>query len=357
MPAHRLRHALLAALVLGAAVVLVTWIVLLLQAEGPRGMPLDLPGRPAPAPTPRADELRPFVPAPAHAPGAPVALRPVERPRMGPPAILGRVVDRATGQAVPSFQVHVIPHAPGSPLERLDDSVPKPFHRLPGVFEVPAAAGRWDVVVRAPGYLPAVAQDIELPALDYKAREFLVDRGDGLTGTVRDRTGHALANIPVFLRIDALDDARDERPQLTTAHTGLDGRFAFTPLPPGDYSVTLLRPDNAEDRTSGLRVTAGRGTTDVTLYITPRHQVQVIVHDTLGRRVPGARVEVRGEQHFASDSTNAEGMIIAEHVPDGAYTVRVTHRGFADGETTFELLGGAGHSVQWVRLTPEATDG
>lgn len=356
MPRSRTSLAVLIALVLGAAVVLVAWLVLLLQADG--GPSFDdeihlarptVEGQAAPM-----DDLHPLPPSPEKAATRQV-LKPKEPERSGPLSVLGRVVDRATGQPVASFQVAVLPHAEGSPIDRLseDGVVSTPYHRVSGAFDFPMPAGRYDVVVRAPGYLPATLSDVVLPATDHRPVVIQVDRGDGISGLAVDRTdGLPLADIKVFLAVQRLDDPEAEPPRIMLATTGLDGRFSFSPLPGGEYSVSLLEPDNEVDRVGAIRIFEGRGPVDVTIWMQPRHQVQLKIQDPRGRPVSGVRVDLRSESHFATGSSNSQGIVVLDHVPDGTFNAHASRRGYRDLDQPIELYGGEGYSVQWLTLEP-----
>lgn len=344
------------ALAAGGVLAAVTWLVLMLEAVPPveDGLdPVRLPHR-GRSSGPGMGELEPLQgmgrgPAPTRR----LAPAPVDKGPQGPEAVIGRVRDRMTGEAIPAFQVDVLEHADGSPLDRLRDSVPLPFHVRSGVFRVDKAAGRWDVVVRAPGYEPLALQDVRLPAEDYKPIPFELDRGSGIGGVVYDRTNQAVPRIKVFLHVQGLDDPDAKPPRIGIAHTGLDGRFHFSPLPAGQYALSLLEQDNTVDFRGGIRVRPGVGTVEVPMMLTERHQVQIVVRNLRNEPLEGARVVLRSDEHYTSAATNANGMAVLPHVPDGSYTATATLNGYRQAEDSFDLVGGSGNNVRWMRLAPD----
>ncbi len=285
--------------------------------------------------------------------------RPATRPRelateepapQGPEGVLGLVVDAADGAPIPVFQVHVLEADQADPLDRLDDTVSRPFHVRTGVFLVEQPEGVWDVVVQAPGYEPGVLRAVRTPAPDRAPHRVELRRGPGIVGLVVDGRLAPVEGVPVFLEVVELFSPEASPPRIRTAKTGADGRFSFSPLPDGEYAVALLEPTNRVDRQAGLRVAGDTLTTEIVL--TPRHELTVNVQGEDGLPVEGALVEVRSrEAHFARGRSNDRGMVLLEHLPDGQYTLTATPRRGPAVREEFELYGGTGQQVRWVTVT------
>ena len=298
-------------------------------------------------PTPAAGETG-DVPQPLPEPDAP----PVER--LGPNAIVCRVIDDATSQPVPAFSVDVLPAEPGPPLERLAAAHDrpegtKPFTSAAGVFRLERTPGSWDVIVSAQGYLPGVLAGVVVPAVNAQPTEIRLLRGPSIVGLVTDVSGRPAPDVPVFLHVTRqFTDAPP--PEVTIARSDAGGRFRFSPLPPGEYAISMLELDNTVDRLSGLRVESG--TVDVSLPLQPRHQVVFVVRDPADRPIEGATVELNGAGGSSSDSTNAAGQAVLRYLADGEYDLSIARDGYEPLADRVPLQGGAGEQVRWFRLVP-----
>jgi hypothetical protein len=350
---------LITTLVLGISALLVAALVgvLYLQLQGPEEdhevpAPIERPGTGT-----TADHALPVpVGLPAGADGAgPRVLQPSAPQRLGPEMIIGRVVDAGSGAAVTDFRVDVLATGAGSALERLLSAHDRgersrPFQTRSGIFRLDRAAGRWDVVVRAPGYLPAEVLDVEVPREDAQPMLIRMDAGPTLTGLVYDVNGLAVPDVPVFLHVTRLDEGGSP-PERAVATTGWDGRFRFSALASGTYAVSLLQPENTIDRQGGILVQGG--TVDISVPLTPRHQLVVCVKDGYDRPVRQASVELRSVDGsgFASGVTLPSGQVTLRHLDSGDYTLSVAREGYAEAEQALQLRGGSGEMVRWIRLT------
>lgn len=359
---------MIAAALAGAAVVaLLGWTLWTLTTDPP----LDPPGegavvRAPSAPLERAPRELPEgrdAPSPEVADPAPRPVQVAEAPPQGPDGVLGVVLDAATGKPIPVFQVHVAPSgadepavagdAPGAgdPLRRLANSPSQAFHVLTGVFFIEQPPGSWDVLVQAPGYQPAVLNEVPTPARERDPVRIELSRGPGIVGLVTDELLMPVAGIQTFLEVTELFDPDAEPPFIRTVTTGADGRFSYSPLPDGEYAVTLLEPDNQTDRVSGLRVLGD--TVPVEMYLHPRHELTVEVQAEDGSPLADVLVELRGgPAHFAHGRTNENGLVLLEHLPDGTYTLTATRAGGPPHVEELELFGGSGRLVRWVTLPP-----
>ena len=278
-----------------------------------------------------------------------------EPPRRGPKRIIARVLDADTGTAISTFQVTVLPAGPGDPLARLEEVPPRPFRLRDGIFAIDQEPGSYDVVVQAPGYLPGSLSGVIVPALDGDALQVPLARGAGISGSVVGTDGLVRPDLPVFLEVLRLAEPGATPPRVKTTRSGADGGFSFSPLPDGEYAVTALELDNRDDRVSGVRV-YGRST-KVQIVITPRHQLSLRVQDVRGLAVPEAKVELSGEGRVRNGTSNDAGLVVLENLPDGSYSVRAIHEGFAELVEPVELSGGLGEHLVWLTLVPDENAG
>jgi len=336
------------AIVAGGVVAALCAAVLLLQVTGEPGRSEEVTPLAAPAPLPRRRAALPEVPAVAGLPDAPPLGRAplqFERARVGPDAILGRVVDAETDTPVADFQVHILPAADGDPMERLREAEPEPFHHRDGVFKIPQPVGEYDVVVIAPGFQPSVLRDWVVPAADGRPVRVPLDRGPGISGTVIDTySGQALAGVEVYLHVTRLNDPDAVIPQRRRAVTQHDGRYSFSPLPAGQYALSLIEPHNRVDYVSTVWV--GTGTSLQDLYLLPRHTIVVYVHEIDGRLSPGARVSLRGSGAVRSATTDEQGVALLEFLLDGEYRVEARQEGFEPVSQELVLQNDSGQHVR-----------
>ena len=292
----------------------------------------------------------PTAGSPASASDAPQRVPVPPRPRAGPDSVIGRVVDGATDEVLPDFQVHVFPaRSDLDPMSRFGEVGPEAFHHREGVFRIPQEPGEYDVVVIAPGFQPSVIRDWVVPALDGRPVRIPLDRGPGISGTVIDAyNGQPLIGVAVYLHVVRLDNPDDVVTQRRRAITQHDGRYSFSPLPSGQYSLSLLEPDNRIDFASQIWV--GTGTSLRDLYLLPRHTVVFQVHEIDGRPAPGARVTLQGNGTSRSEVANETGQLFMEHLLDGSYSVEVRHEGFESVREELFLEGGAGQHMSHLYL-------
>ncbi len=275
--------------------------------------------------------------------------------RLGAPFLVLAVVDDETGSPVSPFDVTILPYSADPPLERMlsTEVLPVPFRGPSGVFRRDCPSGRWDVVVRAPGYLPGVLPDVIMPPELPGAIPLRLSHGPSIVGLVYDETRSPVADVPVFLEVVRLFN-EVKPPQALVAHTGGDGRFRFSPLPAGDYSITLLEPGNDLDRLRSVNV--NQGTTEVSLFLSPRHQIVVTVRDNYGRPVSEAEIELRSSAKFASSRTQDAGQAVLRFLPDGDYEVAVKREGYESISDSLTLQGGQGEQLRWFTLIETKQD-
>jgi len=279
---------------------------------------------------------------------APAPLRPTGAPPVGPNVIFARVLDDETGAPVTAFSIKAVPHDGRPPLPRLADEPenPQPVRAPAGIFRLERSKGRWDVVVQAGGYLPGELLDVEIPRPDLHPLELRLSHGPSITGLVYDDSNVGVADVPVFLEVERLAQAGPP-PRISVARTDAAGRFRFSPLPAGLYSLSVLEPDST-DRVSDIAL--DHGTAEVAIYVAPRHQVVAAVRDAWGRPVRDAHVELRGPETSASESTNAAGHAQLRFLKPGHYDVRVFRDGYIEQADAVDLDARSGELVRTYTL-------
>jgi hypothetical protein len=335
-----------------AMVALLGWILWTISAGNPLESPVNGTLVPPPdSPAQRTQDPLPLAPTRTEKPSRP---RNIKKPPVlptGPNGIRGLVLDAENGKPIPIFQVYILEAAEEAPLSRLEGNRGRSFHVRTGVFYAERDSGRWDVVVKAPGYEPSVLTGLPTPALEQAPVRFELKRGPGIVGLVLDETFMPVPDVKSFLHITKLSDSSAKMPLVRIATTGTDGRFSYAPLPDGEYAVTLLEPSNAVDRLSGLRVFGD--TLHVEMYLRPRHKLTVWTQAENGTPLPDVQVELRSTQaHFAHGKSNQNGLVLLEHLPDGIYTLTATLQGAPPVQEELELIGGSSRQVRWLTLSP-----
>lgn len=279
---------------------------------------------------------------------SPAAPKPPGVVPTGPNVIIARVVDDETGTPVLAFTVKRVPHDGRPALPRLAETPgrPQPMHTPGGVFHLESEKGRWDVVVQAAGYLPGELTDVAVPRPDGRPLELRLSHGPSITGMVYDDDKLGVQEVPVYLSVQKLA-LPGPPPAVSVAHTDSNGRYRFSPLPAGVYTVAVLEP-NGPDHV--VDIVLDRGTAEVPIYMSPRHQVVAQVQDAAGQPVAGAVVELRAPGSVATESTNAAGQARLRFLKPGRYDVRISREGYADLSTTADLVGGSGEVVFWYTL-------
>jgi Carboxypeptidase regulatory-like domain len=344
------QHRSLVFAVLGITFLLVAALVGVLTLGGSpplepdSGARLITPGQAPPPEVALPDEIQ----GPSALEAAPAPLRVTAAPVVGPNIIIGKVLDEETGAPITAFTVKPMEHDGNPPIARLFTAPgnPQPVRTVAGIFRLESKKGRWDVVVQAAGYLPAALVDVEIPRPDARPLEVKLSHGPSITGLVYDDSGIGVPDVPVFLHVQRLV-LDGPHPKNSLQRTDASGRFRFSPLPAGLYAVSVLEPDST-DRVGDIAL--DHGTAEVSVYVSPRHQVMAAVRDAWGRPVRGASVELRGLDAMAAENTNAAGQAQLRYLKPGKYEVKVTRDGYVELTESLDLDGRSSDQVRWFTL-------
>lgn len=155
-----------------------------------------------------------------------------------------------------------------------------------------------------------------------------------ITGTLLDaNTGQPVVHARVAIAPVA------QRTNFTTVATGEAGRFLFTNLPPGKYTLTaqahgyLLQSFNERERFStAIAVGEGLDSTDLVFRLSPEGAVSGVVTDEVGEPVADAEVilystgiadGIEATRQRGKTTTDFEGSYHFGHLPPGRYLAAV----------------------------------
>lgn len=207
------------------------------------------------------------------------------------------------------------------------------------------------------GHAPPDGWPLEIANAAAIEKNFTVDDGGKLAGTVVDSNGKPVSNVTV--------SARSSTRRSSTARTNGDGTFVIESLLPGDYLVIALRssggvlrkPGTTDDAKQGEPVTivVNRSTT-VKLVVEPQTgQIRGSVAGVDGAPVPDAYVTAARESDAAGAPpssvfstrwgdrkptiTQTDGTFTIGELSPGVYTIRAYIRGGGEAIAEHVTLG------------------
>lgn len=268
---------------------------------------------------------------------------------LNPNDIILRVVDDATGNPIPDFQLFVLPPGNEPPMKRAAKAIPERVKQRTGLHRIQRNEGVYDIVVHAVDYMPAIHEQVSIPPPTRSPLEIRLSRGAGILGQVT-MEGFPAKGIQVFLHVTFLKPG-GHQPRRSITVTDNAGQFRFSPLSEGEYAVTLLEPGNMAERYGAIQIK--EGTIQIHMDLIRRHQLTVEVRNTSGTPLNGALVEISGPGTTAQGHTNTAGLVILDHLLDASYELRVASKGFGEVKQSFKLTGGSGFTVKYIRLSRE----
>jgi protocatechuate 3,4-dioxygenase beta subunit len=280
--------------------------------------------------------------------------------------IRGRVEDAATRRPVTDFSAsYASPRGGGfgGVQIRMGGDSEKAFQSADGTFELTdVPAGKWKVVVSAPGFRPADVAGIELGEGETKEGIVLeLRKGASVSGRVLDpRRGTGVPNASVswsegpgvsqFPPAAAIARFTGDG---TAVSTDADGRYRFDGLRPGKVTLSAEHPDYLD--VSRQVEVEDEETVDLTLALGGSIAGSVVGKD--GRStVPGAQVTLAdpgGSFDMGNDTSrsDATGNFLFEHLKPGRY--RVSAKSNAGGTAWKDVVLAESQRLDGVLLATE----
>jgi len=132
--------------------------------------------------------------------------------------------------------------------------------------------------------------------------------------------------------------------EIATGTTDAEGRFTFSGLPAGTYSVTVRAAGFTEaTRTGSLEADSFVDLGDIPLVRTSQlGSIRGRVLDAARGGISGARVALLdGTTELATTTTSSDGAFTLDSIPPGTYTIRVTAPGFVTRDVSVSVSMGS----------------
>jgi len=233
--------------------------------------------------------------------------------------IRGKATDKASGMPLTAFQVRAEPRSGGEPLG-------EGINAADGAFVLHGPAGRYNVTVSAPGYLPTTLTDVavEVGKSGPELALALV-RGRKVHGRIGAADGSPLADASVEResRSNAVNSMED-----SYGSSDEEGEYELRGLPPSEITIGFAHPGYLS-----AHKTIAAGSDDVQLDVTlaPGRKAGGRVVSESGTAVPGAEVTATPVAHgVASQSatSGADGTFIVEGLGGGRHSFSASKGGY-----------------------------
>lgn len=245
----------------------------------------------------------------------------IELPEGG--TIVGRVVDRQNGAAIPSFRAGFAINRSGPTRSTSASAQWVPFDTDDGTFRLEhVPSGVTDIVAEAPGY---VQGRLKVRVEDGKEGTVTLglERGARLTGRVTAESGSPLADVTVTLR-PVLRHGGSWQDRKARSDAG--GMFTFEGLARDEWSLTFEHRDFAS---LVQQVVVRDQETRQDFVLARGNEVSGIVVATSGEPLSGALVTIFNPNTQQSGvRTGQDGRFAIPNVPEGRYQLRVENHGF-----------------------------
>lgn len=167
--------------------------------------------------------------------------------------------------------------------------------------------------------------DVEVAAEESALVDFYMPQGR-VFGQLFDRAGRALENVPVRLAPDGpLPIGSPTGGAHQRVMSGPDGRYTFSKLPAGTYTVTAGGGAHGRVARHGIQMGAGASPDDVDIELPPGARLEGQVVDAAGRPVANASVflwgaDGRAAERVAPATSDSEGFFVIDGVSPGSYS-------------------------------------
>jgi uncharacterized GH25 family protein len=262
--------------------------------------------------------------------------------------VTGRVVDKATGKPLTSFQAGIsVPRNIGG-MSTMAPPQMREFNSEDGTFSLESVPpGAMFLVASAPGYATARLNVTIEEGKTVSDVELAVDPGVHLTGRVTGPDGTPLPDVSVRVDTSASSGFTTWGPE-STALTDANGEYSLETLPAGEGTVAFMHANYVASR---RQVTLKGRETKLDVQLSAGQRVTGVVVTEAGAPVPDAQVAAHGAgMRGGSARTNADGTFEMESISPGRYRFTATKAGVGNGSVDDVDVSGR----QQVRITMHA---
>ncbi|HEX8617741.1 MAG TPA: carboxypeptidase regulatory-like domain-containing protein, partial [Thermoanaerobaculia bacterium] len=262
--------------------------------------------------------------------------------------VTGRVVDKASGKGLSSFQAGVSISRSGGGMTMMAPPQMREFNDDGGAFTLEnVPAGAMSLVASAPGY---ASTRLNVTVEEGKTLSDVVlqlDAGVRLTGRVTGPNGSPLSDVSVRI-LPSPSGAFSMRGAEASAVTDSNGEYSLEALPVGEEAVSFTHANYVSAR---KQVTLKGRETRLDVQLSSGVRVSGVVVTEAGAPVADARVQAFGAgSRGESVLTNANGAFEIDSLPPGRFRFSASKTGTGEG-TLDDVDVSAG---QQVRITMRA---
>lgn len=253
--------------------------------------------------------------------------------------IRGRVVDKATGSPVTTFQAGIGRTMTIGGMARNMGSQTLDFTSDDGAFSLAnVPAGATTLVVSAPGYAPARLNVTVEEGKVHEAGEMQLEAGVTLTGRVTGPNGSGVPNVTIRPVASLMGGAGSS--SSLSARTDDRGEYTLEGLPSGDETILFSHDDYVSAR-KRVKLEGREVRLDAQLGKGVRITGSVVTES--GAPVAEAAVEATSSSGtFEGAKTNANGVFEIESAAPGRYRFTAHKSGYAQGTLEdFDVTSGA----------------
>lgn len=252
--------------------------------------------------------------------------------------VTGRVVEKGSKKAIPSFQAGISVSRSGGGMVMMAPPMMQSFSSDDGSFTLDhVPAGAVNLVASAAGYASGKLNLQVETGKEVAGVEIELDAGVRLFGKVTGANGSPLSDASVRVartpgRTFAMDDRR--------ATTDAGGEYSIEGLEPGDETLEV---SHATHVTAQKPVSLSGKDVRLDVQLDAGGRVRGVVVSESGSPVAEADVSVWGNNNFrTAGRSSADGSFEIDGLAPGRYIFQATKNGFAEGRVEdFDISSGA----------------